>query len=317
MERFDVITCGEVMVLFSPMDVGPLRYVSQFCKYAAGAELNLSVALARLGLRAGFISKVGCDEFGQYILARMRFENLDTRFVKEDPAHPTGVYFKELSGSGESRVYYYRKGSAASTLRPEDVDPSWLDGAKLLHLTGITPALSESCKDTCLELIAASKSRNVKISFDPNIRPALHKGNVVSFMEPFIRACDILLMNEHECGLLFGSPDPAVVATSVFGMGPEIMVVKQGDKGAVAATRSGKSLIYGEPFKPARYVDPVGAGDGFDAGFLFGYLNGWPMEYCLKLGNFIGARATTVLGDHEGYPFRRDIPEDIMPFSSS
>lgn len=308
MKPFDVVTCGEPMVLFSPSSTGPLRYVTQFNKYAAGAELNFSVGLARLGLQSGLITKVGEDEFGQYILACMRAEGLETALVKEDPAHPTGVYFKEYSGLGDPKVYYYRRGSAAGTLSPEDIDPGCLDGVQLVHLSGITPALSQSCRETCLTLLSLAEKAGIKVSFDPNIRLGrLHDAETVrAFMDPFIAKAHVLILNRPECELLFGSGELAQVMEEVFALGAEVVVLKQGAGGSAAAERCVGVIYSAESFKAARYVDPVGAGDGFDAGFVYGYLQGWPIQKCLRLANFVGASATTVLGDYEGYPFLPD-----------
>lgn len=292
------------MVLFSPARNGPLRHVSTFHKYAAGAELNFSIALSRLGLRAGLISRVGRDEFGTYILSCMKAEGLDTGLVARDDAHPTGVYFKEYSGIGDPRVYYYRRGSAASALSPSDISEAWLDGVRLVHLSGITPALSASAHEASLALLAAAKSRGVTISFDPNVRiDRLHALDTVrSFMAPFISKADLLLLNQPEFELLFDATSLEEKADHIFGLGPKVVVLKQGAQGASAASVDSGVIEHAEPYSVARYVDPVGAGDGFDAGFVFGYLSGWPMPRSLALGNYVGASATAVTGDYEGYP---------------
>ncbi|HCJ10706.1 MAG TPA: sugar kinase, partial [Clostridiales bacterium] len=304
---YDVVTCGEAMVLFSPDTQGPLRHVALFRKYAAGAELNLSVALARLGLRTAFLTRLGDDEFGHHILSCMRAEGLDTSLVRLDPTRSTAVYFKEYRPLGDTCVYYYRRGSAASALGPEDLDPSWLEGARLVHLTGITPALSESCHLLCLRMLEAAREMGVPVSFDPNVRLKLvPREEVPRLMEPFMRQCRLLLLNEAELDLLFGTTDPGVAAPRAFEWGVEVLAVKRGARGGVALTGRGE-VVSREGFRPARVVDPVGAGDGFDAGFVYGYLMGWPLERCLNLANLVGASATAVPGDYEGYPFRHEI----------
>lgn len=304
MPDYDVVTCGEPMVLFSADTAGPLRHVSSFRKHAAGAEFNFSVGLARLGLRPGYITRVGDDEFGHYILACMRMEGLDTSLVRVDPERPTGVYFKECRGLGDPRVYYYRRGSAASALSQEDVDPACVEGARLVHFTGITPVLSPLCRNTALYLVGLASSRRVPLSFDPNVRLRLiDRNRVREVMMPFVAAAELLLLNEAELELLFGTRDPVTASREVFGMGPQMLVVKRGARGAVAVSARTGEAVEGEAYCPSRFVDPVGAGDGFDAGFVFGYLSGWALEDCLRLANFVGACATTVMGDYEGYPF--------------
>lgn len=297
------------MVLFGPSLYGPLRHVSQFHKHAAGAELNFTVGLSRLGLRCGLITRVGRDEFGQYIMACMRAEGIDTALVREEETHPTGVYFKEYRGLGDPRVYYYRHGSAASSMSPEDIDPECLNGARLIHLTGITPALSATCRETCLALLRLAEGLGIAVSFDPNIRlGTLHDVETArDSMMPFISRSHLLLLNKFECELLFGSSELAAIMDEVFDAGPRIVAVKMGSRGSLAAARSDRVIQFAEPFKTPRYVDPVGAGDGFDAGFVYGYLNNLPIDGCMRAGNLVGALATTVTGDYEGYPFLRDV----------
>jgi len=299
----DVVTCGEPMVLFSPATAGPLRHVGFFTKHVAGAELNLSVALARLGLKVGYITRVGDDEFGRYVLACLRAENLDTSLVAADPCRRTGVYFKEYCGLGDPQVYYYRDGSAASAIVPADVKPETVAGTRLVHATGIMPLLSESCFQTTNEMMRIANASGVCVSFDPNVRLRLiARERVPEFMLPFIRQAKIVFANESELEMILGTGEAAAAARELKGAGPELLVVKRGvDGAAVVDLRDGR-LVEGPAYKPSRYVDPVGAGDGFDAGFLFGYLAGWHLAHCLRLGNFIGALATTVAGDYEGYP---------------
>lgn len=307
MATYDVVTCGEAMVLFSPDTQGPLRHVSSFRKYVAGAELNFSVALARLGLRPAFVTRLGDDEFAQCILSCMRAEGLDTSLVRLDPTRFTAIYFKEYRLLGDPCVHYYRRGSAASALGPEDLDPSWLKGARLVHLTGITPVLSKSCHLLCLRILDVARELGVPVSFDPNVRLKLvSREEVHDLMAPFMQQCRLLLLNEVELDLIFGTRDPCVAAPRAFEWGVDVVAVKRGARGAVALTRRGE-LVSREGFRPARLVDPVGAGDGFDAGFVYGYLMGWPLERCLNLANLVGASATAVPGDYEGYPFRHEI----------
>ena len=139
-----LITIGETMAAFTPDSVGALRYVQNFGIRTAGAESNVAVGLAKLGLEAAWVSRLGTDEFGCFIRNQLRAEGVDCSRVIYDPDHRTGIMFKE-TGVGETKVFYYRENSAASHLCPEDVTPALLDGVKVLHMSGITPVLSESC----------------------------------------------------------------------------------------------------------------------------------------------------------------------------
>lgn len=166
----DVVTFGETMVLLYPTSDGPMRFAQQFEKSIAGAESNVCIALSRLGHQAGWISRLGRDEFGLFVRNTIRGEGIDTSNVIFDEAEPTGVMFKEKRTGQDPQVFYYRRGSAASRLSPNDLDPSYLSRAKYLHLTGITPALSESCKETVFHAIDIAKDNGLTVVFDPNIR---------------------------------------------------------------------------------------------------------------------------------------------------
>lgn len=166
----DVVTFGESMVLFNPDSNGPIRYVQNFNKSIAGAESNVAIALARLGHEVGWFSRLGNDEFGRYIKAVIRGEGVEVSRAITDEEKSTGILFKERFIHSNPNVYYYRKDSAASNLKPEDIDIEYIKKAKILHITGITPALSKSCRDTVLKAIDIARENGVKVSFDPNIR---------------------------------------------------------------------------------------------------------------------------------------------------
>ena len=145
-----VVTLGETMVALVAEEAGPLRYASRFQRRAAGAESNVAIGLAHLGVSAGWVSRVGDDEFGRYVCATVRGEGVDVSRVELDPERPTGIMIKELRPVGKSRVLYYRSGSAASALSPQTLPTTYLQQARHLHLTGITPALSPSCAAAAL-----------------------------------------------------------------------------------------------------------------------------------------------------------------------
>src|SRR5918993_1891587 len=158
----DVVTAGETMVLCVPPRPGRLRHAGSLQLKIGGAESNLAVALSRLGLSAGWASYLGDDEPGQLVLDRVRAEGVDTSQVRRLKDYPTGLYLREQVGT-DVRVYYYRQGSAASTMPPKAFDPDYLSDATFLHLTGITPALSEDCRAFVLW---AAREVGARVSFD-------------------------------------------------------------------------------------------------------------------------------------------------------
>lgn len=294
-----VTTLGEALTVMDPVSRGPLRHVDAFAKRVGGAELNVAVTLSRLGHRAGWAGSLGDDEFGHEIRAFLRGEGVDVSGVVLDPGAPTGLYFKERRALDRLRVYYYRAGSAASRLRFEDLDVEHLLSGEILHLTGITPALSERCRDLTERLLAEAVERGVFVSFDANIRWRLfEEEDPKVVLGPLLAQADLLFLAEEEAGSLFGGKDQESVGHAREGMRAETMVV-HGDDGAFAVDGTG---VAREEAYPVDVVDTVGAGDAFVAGFLSGRLRGWDVGGCLRLANACGACAVTVPGDVEGMP---------------
>lgn len=302
----DVVAVGETMVLFSPTADGPLRYVHHFEKRIGGAESNVCIAVVRLGHSAGWISRVGDDEFGRYVVSAIRAEGVDVSQVKVDPEAPTGVYFRERRAPGRVQVYYYRKGSAASRLEPEDLDPGYIRSAKILLGTGITPALSPSCEKTLRRAVEIAKEAGIPFFFDPNLRLKLWPAEKArATLLEFARQADVLLPGADEAEFLTGEADPLAAARKLQALGPRIVIVKLGAKGALAV--DGEVSFHVPAVPVERVVDPVGAGDAFAAGVIAGWLEGKDLYEAVRLGNACGALATTVPGDIEGIPDRAEV----------
>jgi 2-dehydro-3-deoxygluconokinase len=297
----DVVTIGETMVLFTPQSSPLMRYAETFSRHFGGAETNVAIGLSRLGHQAGWISKVGNDEFGRAMLAFIRGEGVDISQVKMDSTAPTGMYFKEIRSSNQVRVQYYRKGSAASLLEPSDVDEKYIANAKYLHVTGITPALSESCYQTIIRAISIAKENGVKVVFDPNLRRKLwSEEQARKVLLEIASLSDIVLPGKDEGFFLFGVEDPEALGELFLQNGSSVVVLKLGAAGAYYFTQSERKMIPGYPVD--KVVDPVGAGDAFAAGFLSGLLNGQSLEEAVDKANGVGAMVTMIPGDFEGLP---------------
>lgn len=297
-----VVTLGETMYAMVPEAVGPLRYTPSFRPRITGAESNLAIGLAKLGHAVAWVSRLGEDEFGIFVNNAIRGEGVDVSRVVFDPEHRTGLMFKE-QGAGETRVYYYRENSAASHFRPDDVPEDLLAGAEILHLTGITPVLSRSCEDAVWKAAEVADKHGLTLSFDPNIRRKLwgDRDYAPLLRELTLRA-HIVLMGLNEAETLFNNRDPEAISAILFGSGrARIAALKDGADGAWIGNRDGMVKI---PPMAVQCVEPIGAGDAFNAGFLAGMLEGLDMETCGKMGGVCGALATQVVGDIEGYPSR-------------
>ncbi|WP_042462159.1 sugar kinase [Neobacillus dielmonensis] len=304
----DVISIGETMVLFTPNTMGKMRYSNQYTTRIAGAETNTLIGLSRLGHQTGWISQLGNDEFGAQIVTAVRGEGVDTSQVTINENAPTGIFFKEIVNQDNVNIYYYRKNSAASQLSPDLLKQEYIANAKFLYLSGITPALSASCKETIYQAITIARKNGVKVVFDPNLRRKLwSEEEARETLLSIAGQSDIVLPGIGECEFLFESRDYKKAADSFHALGVETVIVKLGERGAYYSTNAGADKGHVEGFTVKTVVDPVGAGDGFAAGVLSGLLDGFPVAEAVKRGCAIGAMVCTVNGDIEGLPDRAEL----------
>jgi 2-dehydro-3-deoxygluconokinase len=296
-----VITLGESLVCLTPEQNGPLRHAANFTRRMAGAEGNTAIGLARLGIPARWLGRVGDDEFGRFLTTALRGEGVETFAIQAAPGLPTAIYFKEFRGWGETSVYYYRRNSAGSTLTPEDLSDAWWTGATWLHLTGITPMLSDSCAATVEAAVREAKHRNIRLSVDPNIRRRLGTDDELRRrIRPLVEAADLILLNDTEAEFLYNQNPVALCESLARAVPGRMVVLKQGAQGAAYWSGDQHLQANGITVQPGR--DPIGAGDGFNAGFLAGLIRGLDISTALRLGCFGGGLAVTVDGDYEGYP---------------
>ena len=309
MSGLDVLTAGEALVLLAAQAPGPLEDVEHFRRFCAGAELNVAIGLARLGLRVGYLSRVGDDAFGRALLAAMRREGLSPDLVAVDPARSTGFMLKSLAdGGADPAIDYYRRGSAASAMDAGDLARAAAADARHVHLTGILPALSAGCRDLAFALAATARTQGRRISFDPNLRPRLWASQevMVATLNALAAQADVVLPGLAEGRLLTGRDAAEDIARFYLAAGAAAVVVKLGAQGAFCADRDGLSAhVPGVPV--TRVVDTVGAGDGFAVGVVSGLLEGLPLADAVRRGNAIGARVVQFPGDSDGLPTRQEL----------
>jgi 2-dehydro-3-deoxygluconokinase len=298
-----VITAGETMALVVSPSPGRLRHATSLSLSIGGAESNVAIGLARLGIPASWISVLGDDELGELVLHRLRAEGVDTSGVRRVADRATGLYLRE-EVAGRLRVYYYRSGSAAATLSPNAFDPSMLQGAAFLHLTGITGALSQECAEFLPWAATTARDAGVRVSYDVNYRSRLWEPSAAqAATEALLPLIDVLFVGHDEANALWGwETDTALEQLSK--IGPSEVILKLGADGC-AAMINGEQLT--SPGFPARQLDPIGAGDAFDAGYLAATLWGWAPEKRLRAANAMGAFCVQNLGDYEGLPNRREL----------
>lgn len=305
----EVLTIGEPMALFVADQEGPLESVDHFTKYVSGSEVNFSVGMARLEHRVAYITKMGQDPFGKYINQFLTQNNIDTRYFTFDEAHTTGFQIKEKVQTGDPEVASFRKNSAAANMQLKELDNISWQGIKHLHVTGIPPALSQSCRDVIYKLIALARENGVYISFDPNLRPKLWTSpdEMRSVINDLACRCDLVLPGINEGKILIGSDDPNVIADFYLKAGVQTVIVKLGDKGAFVKTQ--QDSFISEPFKVEKVVDTVGAGDGFAVGVVSALMEGLSLQQAAVRGNAIGALAIMTPGDNDGLPNKEQLAE--------
>jgi len=311
----DVLTLGEAMVLFAAEDAAPLAQAARFRRFSAGAELNVAIGLARLGLRAGYLSRVGDDSFGRYLLDTMAAEGVEAGLVRVCGGQRTGFMLKARAADGsDPAIEYHRRGSAASGMDGSDLHRLAPVRARHLHLTGISPALSPGCRELVFEAVGWARSQGVFVSFDPNLRPGLWPSAAAmkSTVNELAALCDLVLPGLEEGRLLTGLDDAEAIADRCIASGASQVVVKLGARGAWCAGRDGtRGFVPGVPVP--HVVDTVGAGDGFAVGVISGLLEGLALPDAAMRGNHIGARVVQYPGDSDGLPTRHELDEDLQP----
>ncbi|MBV7507859.1 sugar kinase [Bacillus sp. sid0103] len=311
MQQLDSITFGEAMAMFMANHPGALHEVSQFTRELAGAETNVAIGLARLGLHSGWASKVGNDAFGKFVIERLKNENVDIKHVWIDQQHPTGFQLKSMVLEGDPEVQYFRKGSAASHLTSDDFNEEYFQHAKHMHMTGIPLALSESARAFAKHALWFMKKNGKKVSFDPNLRPTLwaSQEEMVKEINEVAFQADIVLPGIAEGEILTGFKEPREIASFYLEKGVELVVIKLGAEGAFYKTITEEGTVPG--FHVEKVVDTVGAGDGFAVGVISGLLEGLEVHEAVSRGNAIGALAVQSPGDNDGYPTKAELVKYI------
>ncbi|MGK0161513.1 sugar kinase [Pseudomonas mosselii] len=308
MAEHDVLCFGETMAMFVAAQAGELAHVEGFGKRIAGADSNVAIGLARLGLGVRWLSRVGNDSLGAFVLDTLRQEGLDCSSVEIDDEHPTGFQLKERCDDGsDPKVEYFRRGSAASRLSPTQLQPALLE-ARHLHATGIPPALSGSCRALCHQLLDDMRAHGRSISFDPNLRPSLwpDRQTMVREINALAFKADWVLPGLEEGRLLSGRQSPQGIAEFYLEQGVQCVAIKLGAEGAYWRDAKGEHGVV-PGFPVARVVDTVGAGDAFAVGVISALLEGLPLRRAVARGNWCGSRAVQSRGDMEGLPQRHEL----------
>ncbi len=315
----DVVTLGECLVALIAEEFGPLASAKRLRQTVAGAEANVAVGLARLGNRVAFLGRVGRDAFGEAVLSALRADDVDVSGVSRDAA-ATGLLIRERRALGRSNVLYYRSGSAGSKLDPADVEAAahLVLGARWLHLTGITPALSKSARMATERAIGLAREAGATVSLDINLRRKLWRDKEAArVLRDLAIRTDVLLGDEEELRLVVGTRsklDRSALVRAAQDLGPRTVVLKLGELGSFGVDAS-EAQVHVPGFR-VTVTDPVGAGDAFAAGFIGARLRGFGLETSLLWGNGCGASCVGSLGDLAGLPTIDEL-ESILSMQST
>jgi 2-dehydro-3-deoxygluconokinase len=301
--RLDVVTLGEAMLRLSPPNHRRLEQAGSLDVFVGGAELSVAIGTARLGLRSAWVTKLPRNPLGRIIANHARSMDVDISKVVWTDEGRAGIYFLEFGAAPRpSSVVYDRKDSAASKFEPGDVDWKFLKGVKMFHVSGITPALSESNRETTLEAVRQAKKWGCKVCFDVNYRSKLWSpSEAEAVCTPIAKMADIVIASDASAIWKVNKEPEQMVKTLKKKLGvPIVVTTKRTDDGTFRSSISSLAVSdrkY-ESTRPydVEVVDRLGTGDSFAAGFIYGYLTGG-VQRGLDYGDAMAAFKVSIPGD--------------------
>jgi len=305
-----IIAIGEALVEVMRTRVDdPLDRASEFVgPFPSGAPAIFADQAARLGHKVGFIGAVGDDDFGTCLLDRLQTDGIDATYCPRITDRATGVAFVTYFSDGSRRFLYHIAHAAAGQM--PDLDPTYFDGVSFLHICGSSLSVSERMRNSCYRAVDLTRAAGGRVSFDPNLRPELLGGEQAlrRICGPILEAAHVVLPSGEEAELLTGVKGADDACRALLDKGPDGIALKRGAEGCTIFTADQKLDV---PAFPVEAVDPTGAGDCFDAGFVVGLLEGLPLDQVGRLANACGALGATRKGPMEG-AFDRDTVEKFM-----
>jgi 2-dehydro-3-deoxygluconokinase len=306
----EVIGIGEALIDFIATE--PVSYIeaSTFRKFFGGAPMNTLVGISRLGLGAGAVTAVGDDPFGWFLLRELERNGVDVSRVKvKRNVRTTLAFVVNEPETGERTFIFYRspwvRGTSVDSLSPEDIDYHYISSAKILHVSGFALSVNPT-RSAVLSAITHAREKGVMVSFDPTLRFDVWRSekSIRAVYSKVLRLSNIATFSREEAGFIFGAEDAEKAADRALKYGVEIVGIKLGDKGALIKTKSER--VYVQAFK-VKAIDTTGAGDGWNAGLLFGIIKGWDLEKCVKVANAVGALVVTKHGAITALPYREEL----------
>ncbi len=302
----EFLTIGEPIALFGSEEVDKsLKEARHFQKFLAGAEVNVAVGVSRLGHSSEYITRVGKDPFGEFIIDQLHENQIGTSYVSKTADFWTAFQLKDRVSKGDPSIFYFRKGSAAAHFDQTVLDEVDFSSVKMAHLSGIFPAISVQALAAFRYLIHLLEKNHIPTTFDPNLRPQLWSSQeeMIETINDLASHAEIVLPGINEGEILVGSRDPEVVADFYLTNGEktQAVIVKLGTDGAYVKQKGTPGFVV-PGFKVAEVVDTVGAGDGFAVGLITSLIEGKGLKEAVVRANAVGALAVQSPGDSDGYP---------------
>lgn len=308
MMALDVVTLGEALVAVRPTDATPALHAARFALAATGTEVNVALALSRLGHRTAFIGRVGDDTSGRRIRRTLQADGVDTTGLRTDRSAATGLLVRDVAGQRPTTVDYHRTGSAGARLEPEDVDGSLIAEARFLHVTGLTCGLSTTAARAVEHAMLLAAQAGTAVSLDPNLRSRLHPPEVWRrLVGPLLSRAQLVIGSGDELGVVTDARDPRQAIGRLLSAGVRTVVMRGGTEPTHVVTTEQRVQV---PVQPVDPVDPVGAGDAFAGGLLSGLLDDLDLADAVARAHAVARRCVQVAGDTEGLPSRDELARE-------
>ncbi|MGB9717265.1 MAG: sugar kinase [Thermoproteota archaeon] len=292
----DVLTLGEVLVEFvrKGRDMPHYETGEYAGPFPSGAPAIFIDTASRLGLKSAIIGAVGNDDFGNLLRKRLAADNVDTTRVFTRGEYTTGMAFVTYFSDGSRRFVFHLKHSAASRIRPEDVDEDFVKMFKVLHIMGSTLSIGEEIRKSCYRAVEIANRAGIVVTYDPNLRAELIEPSMISkISKKVLEAAEIVMPSKAELFDLAGKKNLEEASKEIFKYGVKLLIVKIGEKGSIGISE--QQTVF-EPAYMVPEVDPTGAGDAFDAAAVYGYLKKRGLRELLEFANAAGALKVTRMG---------------------
>jgi tagatose kinase len=292
---------GELVVeMFRPEPDQPFDQTGVFLgPYASGAPAIFIDSLAKLGCRCSYYATVGDDAFGDFLIRRLQADGVETLGVYRLEGFTTGVAFTMFRHDGSRSFIYHSQRAAPGQFGPQHLERETLQKVRFLHISANVLAFSLSARAACYQAVDLVRAAGGTISFDPNIRPEMMSREAIwGLCGPVVQAAQVVMPSGAEARMLTGAADDAAACRQLLALGVPCVVMKEGRQGSTVLTRDGS--IHAPAYEVTE-LDPTGAGDCFDAGFVYGLAHGWPLARCAQFANALGAMTVRVRGAMEGF----------------